>query len=261
MYFRFFKRTIDLILSSFVLIVLLPFLIPICIILLFTGENEVFYLQKRVGYKNSRFQIWKFATMLKNSSKMGTGSLTIRNDPRVLPIGGFLRKTKINELPQLLNVIIGNMSLVGPRPQMEVDFFKFPEKLRDDIYNAYPGITGIGSIVFSPLAQGLLTDRYLDGKVPKSSRASKGKFLPPKQITDQYLATARALNAVAKSREQSLAQMAISWVLRQKAVTSALIGASSVKQLEQNYAAIFASPFTMDELRLIDDATKKGLGQ
>jgi lipopolysaccharide/colanic/teichoic acid biosynthesis glycosyltransferase len=148
MYFRFFKRTIDLILSSFVLIVLLPFLIPICIILLFTGENEVFYLQKRVGYKNSRFQIWKFATMLKNSSKMGTGSLTIRNDPRVLPIGGFLRKTKINELPQLLNVIIGNMSLVGPRPQMEVDFFKFPEALRDDIYNAYPGITGIGSIVF-----------------------------------------------------------------------------------------------------------------
>ena len=120
---------------------------------------------------------------------------------------------------------------------------------------------GIGSIVFSPLAQGLLTDRYLDGKVPKSSRASKGKFLPPKQLTDQYLATARSLNAVAKSRDQSLAQMAISWVLRQPAVTSALIGASSVKQLEQNYAAVFAKAFTMDELRLIDDATKNGLGQ
>ena len=120
---------------------------------------------------------------------------------------------------------------------------------------------GIGSIVFSPLAQGLLTDRYLDGKVPKSSRASKGKFLPPKQLTDQYLATARSLNSVAKSRDQSLAQMAISWVLRQPAVTSALIGASSVKQLEQNYAAVFAKAFTMDELRLIDDATKNGLGQ
>jgi L-glyceraldehyde 3-phosphate reductase len=119
---------------------------------------------------------------------------------------------------------------------------------------------GVGSIVFSPLAQGLLTDRYLDGKVPKSSRASKGKFLPSAQISDQYLATARALNAVAKSRDQSLAQMAISWVLRQPAVTSALIGASSVKQLEQNYAAIFASPFTMDELRLIDDATKNWVG-
>ena len=120
---------------------------------------------------------------------------------------------------------------------------------------------GIGSIVFSPLAQGLLTDRYLDGKVPKSSRASKGKFLPPKQLTDQYLATVRSLNDVAKSRDQSLAQMAISWVLRQPAVTSALIGASSVKQLEQNYAAVFAKAFTMDELRLIDDATKNGLGQ
>jgi L-glyceraldehyde 3-phosphate reductase len=119
---------------------------------------------------------------------------------------------------------------------------------------------GIGSIVFSPLAQGLLTDRYLDGKVPKSSRASKGKFLPPKQITDQYIATAKSLNAVAKSRDQSLAQMAISWVLRQPAVTSALIGASSVKQLEQNYSAVFAKPFTMDELRLIDDATKNWVG-
>ncbi len=148
MYSRFSKRIIDLILSISLLIILSPFLITICMVLLFTGENEVFYLQERVGYKNSRFQIWKFATMLKNSFNMGTGSLTVRNDPRVLPIGGFLRKTKINELPQLINVLNGTMSLVGPRPQMEVDFFKFPEKLRDDIYNTYPGITGIGSIVF-----------------------------------------------------------------------------------------------------------------
>ena len=92
--------------------------------------------------------IWKFATMLKNSSKMGTGSLTVRNDPRVLPIGRFLRKTKINELPQIINVFIGNMSFVGPRPQMEVDFFKFPEHIQETIYNAKPGITGIGSIIF-----------------------------------------------------------------------------------------------------------------
>ena len=118
----------------------------------------------------------------------------------------------------------------------------------------------IGSIVFSPLAQGLLTNRYLDGKVPKSSRASRGKYLPSNQITEKYLATARALDAIAKSRNQSLAQMAISWVLRQPAVTSALIGASSVNQLEQNYSAIFANPFSMEELRLIDDATKPGLG-
>lgn len=148
MYRKFFKRLIDFILALIALIVLLPFLIPVCIILLLTGEHEVFYLQKRVGYKNSRFKIWKFATMMKNSSKMGTGSLTVRNDPRVLPFGRFLRKTKINELPQIINVLIGNMSVVGPRPQMEVDFYKFPEYVQDVIYNTPPGITGIGSIIF-----------------------------------------------------------------------------------------------------------------
>lgn len=148
MYKHFFKRFIDLFLVLIALIILSPFLIPVCFILLITGEHEVFYKQKRVGYKNSRFLIWKFATMLKNSSKMGTGSLTVRNDPRVLPIGRFLRKTKINELPQIINVLIGNMSIVGPRPQMEVDFFKFPEHVQKIIYNSNPGITGIGSIIF-----------------------------------------------------------------------------------------------------------------
>ncbi|HZK94653.1 MAG TPA: sugar transferase [Prolixibacteraceae bacterium] len=148
MYINFLKRIIDFILSLLALIMLAPLLIPICIILLFTGEHEVFYRQKRVGYKNSRFQIWKFATMMKNSSKLGTGSLTIRNDPRVLPFGKLLRKTKINEIPQIINVLIGNMSIVGPRPQMEVDFFKFPEHVQILIYNSNPGITGIGSIIF-----------------------------------------------------------------------------------------------------------------
>jgi len=122
MYKHFLKRLIDFILSIIALIILSPFLIPICIILLLTGEHEIFYLQKRVGYKNSRFQIWKFATMMTNSSKMGTGSLTVRNDPRVLPIGKFLRKTKINELPQLVNVLIGNMSFVGPAPRWKLIF-------------------------------------------------------------------------------------------------------------------------------------------
>ena len=148
MYTNFFKRLIDFILALIALIILSPFLIPISIILLLTGEHEVLYLQKRVGFKNSRFKIWKYATMMKNSSKMGTGSLTVRNDPRVLPIGKFLRQTKINELPQIINVLIGNMSFVGPRPQMEVDFFKFTEHVQEVIYNSNPGITGIGSIIF-----------------------------------------------------------------------------------------------------------------
>ena len=148
MYNKLLKRIIDFILAIISLIILAPLLIPVCLILLLTGEHEILYLQKRVGYKNCRFMIWKFATMLKNSSKMGTGSLTVRDDPRVLPFGKFLRKTKINELPQIFNVLIGNMSFVGPRPQMEVDFFKFPEHIQKVIYNSKPGITGIGSIIF-----------------------------------------------------------------------------------------------------------------
>lgn len=148
MYRHFLKRLIDIILALFALILLSIFLLPICILLMLTGEHEVVYLQKRVGYKNSRFQIWKFATMLKASPGLGTGSLTIKDDPRVFPFGKFLRKTKINELPQIINVLIGNMSFVGPRPQMEVDFYTFTEHVQSVIYNSNPGITGIGSIIF-----------------------------------------------------------------------------------------------------------------
>ena len=79
---------------------------------------------------------------------MGTGSLTVKNDPRVFPFGRFLRKTKINELPQIFNILIGDMAVVGPRPQMEVDFLKFPQHVREVIYNSVPGMTGIGSIIF-----------------------------------------------------------------------------------------------------------------
>jgi lipopolysaccharide/colanic/teichoic acid biosynthesis glycosyltransferase len=142
------KRILDVIVALVVLIVLLPLFIPICLLLRFTAEGEVFYLQKRVGYHNQSFEIWKFTTMLKNSMSMGTGSLTLRNDPRVTSIGKFLRMTKINELPQVINVLNGTMSLVGPRPQVEKDFQAYPEAMRPLIYNAKPGITGIGSIIF-----------------------------------------------------------------------------------------------------------------
>ena len=86
--------------------------------------------------------------MLSNSANMGTGSITLKNDPRVLPFGSFLRKTKINELPQIINIIIGDLSIVGPRPQMRVDFEKYSKEVQDKIYNVKPGLTGIGSIVF-----------------------------------------------------------------------------------------------------------------
>lgn len=143
-----FKRTLDILLSGLALLVCLPLFIPIILILSFTGEREVFYLQKRIGYKNKPFNIWKFATMLKNSPKLGTGDVTIKNDPRVLPIGKFLRKTKINELPQIINVLIGDMSLVGARPLVDVSFNQYAEDVKAVIYATPPGITGIGSLIF-----------------------------------------------------------------------------------------------------------------
>ena len=94
------------------------------------------------------FKLFKFATMLKDSPSMGTGTVTIKNDPRVLPAGKFLRKTKINELPQLLNVFIGQMSLVGPRPQAPRCFDAFPVESQDIIVQVKPGLSGIGPIVF-----------------------------------------------------------------------------------------------------------------
>ena len=141
-------RIIDILLSTLALLILLPLFIPIVIVLLLTGEHKVFYSQTRVGYKNQNFKILKFATMLANSSNMGSGSLTLKNDPRVLPFGSFLRKTKINELPQILNIIIGDLSIVGPRPQMQVDFEKYSQEVQKKIYNVRPGLTGIGSIIF-----------------------------------------------------------------------------------------------------------------
>ncbi len=146
--YRFSKRLLDIVISFFSLIILLPIFIPIIIILKFSAEGEVFYFQQRYGINNSKFKIWKFATMLKNSLKMGTGSITIKNDPRVTKIGFFLRKTKINELPQIINILKGDISLVGPRPLVKTTFMAYKKEIRSKIYNVKPGLTGIGSIVF-----------------------------------------------------------------------------------------------------------------
>lgn len=94
------------------------------------------------------FDIWKFATMLKNSPNIGTGEITLRNDPRVTSFGKLLRITKINELPQIINVFKGDMSIVGPRPLMDVSVKLYPEEIRSKIYNCKPGMTGIGSLIF-----------------------------------------------------------------------------------------------------------------
>ena len=99
-------RFFDVLFSGMALLLLSPFLVPIVIILKLTGEGEVFFLQERIGKGGEEFKLFKFATMLKNSPNIGTGTVTMRGDPRVLPVGKFLRKTKINELPQLLNIFL-----------------------------------------------------------------------------------------------------------------------------------------------------------
>jgi lipopolysaccharide/colanic/teichoic acid biosynthesis glycosyltransferase len=146
--YLFLKRLIDILIASVALIIFSPILIPIVILLKLTGEGEILYLQKRIGYKNKPFDIWKFATMLKNSPNMGTGDVTVKNDNRVLPMGKFLRKTKINELPQIMNVLLGDMSIVGARPLVDVSFNMYTPEVQKVIYATRPGITGIGSIIF-----------------------------------------------------------------------------------------------------------------
>ena len=106
------QRFFDIFFSGLALLVLSPLLIPIFIFLKLTGEGEVFYLQDRVGRDGNNFKLYKFATMLKNSPNMSTGTVTVKNDPRILPAGKFLRNTKINELPQLLNIFFGESILI-----------------------------------------------------------------------------------------------------------------------------------------------------
>lgn len=168
--YKFLKRAFDFLCSLLAILVLLPLLLPIVILLLLTGEHKVFYRQQRVGYKNKPFYIFKFATMLKNSPNMGTGEITLRNDPRLLPMGGFLRMSKINELPQLINILNGSMSLVGPRPLMPVSFKRYSPQVQKVIYNSKPGLTGIASVIF----------RDEEALVSNSS-------LPPKEFYDLHI--------------------------------------------------------------------------
>lgn len=128
--------------------------------------------------------------------------------------------------------------------------------VEDDLLDALAE-TGVGCIAFSPLAQGLLTSKYLNG-VPEGSRAAQGKSLSPDLLTEDNLAHVRALHEIAAGRGQTLAQLAIAWVLRDSRVTSALIGASSVRQLEDSAAAVANLTFTPDELAAIDTHAVEG---
>lgn len=142
------QRFFDIIFSGLALLVLSPLLIPVMLILRFTGEGEVFFIQQRVGLGGKEFGIYKFATMLKNSPSIGAGTVTVRDDPRILPFGRFLRKTKINELPQLINIFIGDMSVVGPRPLVRKGFDAYDAETKAIVTKVRPGLSGVGSLAF-----------------------------------------------------------------------------------------------------------------
>jgi lipopolysaccharide/colanic/teichoic acid biosynthesis glycosyltransferase len=146
--YNFSKRLLDIVVSLLALIILTPVLLPVVIILRFSAEGYVFYFQDRIGKYRVNFRIIKFATMLKDSPNLASGSITLSGDWRVTKPGKFLRKTKINELPQIINILKGDISLVGPRPLVTKTFSAYNEDVQSKIYNVKPGLTGIGSIIF-----------------------------------------------------------------------------------------------------------------
>jgi lipopolysaccharide/colanic/teichoic acid biosynthesis glycosyltransferase len=141
-------RILDISFSLVGIVILSPLLLSLTFLLLLTGEHKILYRQKRVGLNGVSFNLLKFATMLEDSPNLPGGDITTGNDPRVLPFGKFLRKTKLNELPQLINVILGDISLVGPRPLTPNNFSFYDKKTQEIIKKVKPGLTGIGSIVF-----------------------------------------------------------------------------------------------------------------
>ena len=142
------KRFIDIILSTTAILILSPLLIPIIVILKLTGEGYIFYKQERIGQNGTPFNLLKFATMFKDSPNMEGGNITAKSDPRILPFGKFLRKYKINELPQIINVFFGDMSVVGHRPTVREHYDFYSQDVKNVISKYKPGLSGIASIVF-----------------------------------------------------------------------------------------------------------------
>ncbi|WP_400770544.1 sugar transferase [Methylosinus sporium] len=145
---RFLIRATDILLSGLALLLLAPLLALIMLALRLTGEGDVFFRQRRIGKEGREFELFKFATMLKNSPSIGAGELTLADDPRVLPLGRFLRRTKLNELPQLLNILKGDLSIIGPRPQTSRFYNSYRPEDRVYVSMVRPGLSGVGSVLF-----------------------------------------------------------------------------------------------------------------
>jgi lipopolysaccharide/colanic/teichoic acid biosynthesis glycosyltransferase len=181
-----FIRFFDIFFSFFAILVLFPFMLPIMLILKMTGEHYIFYKQIRVGRYGEEFSLLKFATMLKNSPNLSGGYFTSVNDPRILPLGKFLRKTKINELPQLINILIGDMSIVGYRPLVRQHFEIYPDEIKRKLYNIRPGLSGIGSIV-------LRNEEYILQKVDNPVKFYTNIVFPYKVNLENWFANNNSL--------------------------------------------------------------------
>ncbi len=180
-------RSFDLILSFAALIAFSPILILIVIALRFSGEGEVFYRQVRIGKGGREFCLLKFATMMKNSPAIGSGELTLPNDPRVLPVGRILRKTKLNELPQLLNILVGDLSLIGPRPQTRRYYDCYAAADRVWIDTIRPGLSGVGSILFRD-------EEILLSKVTDPVTFDNQVIMPYKGQVERWFAVNQSVN-------------------------------------------------------------------
>jgi lipopolysaccharide/colanic/teichoic acid biosynthesis glycosyltransferase len=172
-------RTFDIILSATALLCLLPLFVIVIVVLRFTGEGQVFYRQIRVGRGGKTFELLKFTTMRKNSSSTGSGELTLPGDPRVLPVGRFLRKTKIDELPQLINVLKGELSLIGPRPQTPRYYCCYPPDVQTIISQVRPGLSGVSSVLFR-------NEESLFAKVADPLRFDKEVIMPYKGELERW---------------------------------------------------------------------------
>lgn len=200
---EFAKRLLDITLALAGVVLTLPLCLSIVMVLACTGEREIFYVQRRIGRGGRRFPLFKFATMLKNSPQMGTGTVTTANDSRVLPVGRFLRKTKLNELPQLWNIVRGDMSLVGPRPLAEQDFACYSPEVRAKIVEVRPGLTGIGSVVFRD------EERILAGSDLPPIEAYRSQIAPRKGRLELWYIENRSL--ALDLRVLALTVVAVAW--------------------------------------------------
>lgn len=222
------KRLFDIVVSALILIIVSPIFLVVIPLLRFTGEGEVFYVQKRIGLGNSRFGLCKFVTMLKDSPK--SGFITAKDDPRVLPVGRYLRRAKINELPQLLNVFKGDMSIVGPRPLVEQTFQYYATDVQKVILKMKPGLTGLGSLVFRSEEEILCASEkgkmrcYAEEIAPLKGELECWYFEQRGFLMDLKIIVATAVSVVAPGSNFFLGWFPIADLLRSSSLAAFLLG-------------------------------------